>query len=49
VTGIQDEQYIVLKNFDSFESAEIIRGPFDAVSRKLEDGDQVTIKEPVKK
>ena len=46
VTGIQDEQYIVLKNFDSFESAEIIRGPFDAVSRKLEDGDQVTIKEP---
>ena len=48
-TGIQDEEFIVLKNFDSMESAQVIRGPFDAVSRKLEDGDLVTVKEPVKK
>jgi len=47
-TGIQDEEFIVLKNFDSMESAQVIRGPFDAVSRKLEDGDLVTVKEPVK-
>ena len=48
-TGIQDEEFIVLKNFDSMEYAQVIRGTFDAVSRKLEDGDLVTVKEPVKK
>ncbi|MGA1363348.1 MAG: efflux RND transporter periplasmic adaptor subunit [Schleiferiaceae bacterium] len=41
-TGIQDEQFIqVVKGLKDGES--VVRGPFDAVSRKLEDGDEIKL------
>ncbi|MEY2752744.1 MAG: hypothetical protein RLZZ570_690, partial [Bacteroidota bacterium] len=40
-TGIQDEEFIhVVSGLK--EGEEIVRGPFDAVSRSLEDGKAVT-------
>ncbi|MDA9151230.1 efflux RND transporter periplasmic adaptor subunit [Schleiferiaceae bacterium] len=44
-TGIQDEQFIDIgTSLDALSDVKVVRGPFDAVSRKLEDGDKVTIK-----
>jgi HlyD family secretion protein len=40
-TGIQDEQYIQLRS-GLKKGEEVVRGPFDAVSRQLEDGMTVT-------
>ena len=42
-TGIQDERYIqILSGIDS--GMAVIQGPFDALSRKLEEGKSVEIK-----
>ena len=42
-TGIQDETYILIEGLLGQKDGQIIRGPFEAVSRKLEDGDKVVI------
>lgn len=41
-TGIQDNLHIALKTDDLQEGTEVIKGPYDQVARKLEDGRQVT-------
>ena len=46
-TGIQDEKYIeIISGIDDIDK--VIRGPFDAVSRRLSDGDEVIVKDPIK-
>ncbi|MDG1253433.1 MAG: efflux RND transporter periplasmic adaptor subunit [Schleiferiaceae bacterium] len=45
ITGIQDEQFIDIgSSLDSLKDPKVVRGPFDAVSRKLNDGDKIQIK-----
>ena len=44
VTGIQDDEYISIKSGLS-EGEEIVTGPYSAISKKLEEGDIVRIKE----
>lgn len=39
-TGIQDNEYIVIKDGLS-EGEKVVEGPYKAVSKKLEGGDQV--------
>jgi hypothetical protein len=41
-TGIQDNLHIALKTDDLQEGTEVIKGPYDQVARKLEDGQLVT-------
>lgn len=41
-TGIQDNLHIALKTDDLQEGTEVIKGPYDQVARKLEDGRLVT-------
>jgi HlyD family secretion protein len=44
-TGIQDERFISIGNsLASDQELQVVRGPFEAVSRKLNDGDKVTVK-----
>jgi hypothetical protein len=44
-TGIQDERFISIgSSLSSFDDPKVVRGPFEAVSRKLNDGDKVTVK-----
>ena len=44
-TGIQDEQYISIgTSLSGLEEPKVVRGPFEAVSRKLKDGDNVIVK-----
>lgn len=43
-TGIQDSKYILIEK-GLQEGDEVITGPYDQVSRKLENGDEVTVKE----
>lgn len=46
-TGIQDDEYIeVLNGLD--EAEEIVSGPYSAISKKLEDGKEVRLKEEKK-
>lgn len=46
-TGIQDEKFIeIISGIDDVNK--VIRGPFDAVSRRLSDGNEVIVKDPVK-
>lgn len=41
-TGIQDNLHIALKSDDIEDGTEVIKGPYDQVARKLEDGQLVT-------
>lgn len=43
-TGIQDSKYILIEK-GLQEGDEVITGPYDQVSRKLENGDEVTVKQ----
>ena len=46
-TGIQDEKFIeIISGIDNINK--VIRGPFDAVSRRLSDGNEVIVKDPVR-
>ena len=46
-TGIQDEKFIqILSGIDDIKK--VIRGPFDAVSRKLSHGDDIQVENPVR-
>ncbi|MDG1709891.1 MAG: efflux RND transporter periplasmic adaptor subunit [Schleiferiaceae bacterium] len=46
-TGIQDEKFIeIISGIDDINK--VIRGPFDAVSRRLSDGNEVIVKDPVR-
>ena len=42
-TGVQDDDYIEIVEGELKEGDEIVAGPFAAVSRKLEDGDEVQV------
>ncbi len=42
-TGVQDDDYIEITEGELKEGDEIVAGPFAAVSRKLEDGDEVQV------
>ena len=44
-TGIQDEAFITIGvSLKDLDDPKVVRGPFEAVSRKLNDGDKVTVK-----
>ena len=42
-TGVQDDDYIEITEGELKEGDEVVAGPFAAVSRKLEDGDEVQV------
>ena len=46
-TGIQDEKYIEIKSGIE-DVKKVVRGPFDAVSRKLSDGSNIIVSEKTK-